>query len=169
MSRNPAGNVMRYHYFLLTFGILLTAGCAAVVNGRGVYLPDVKTRDQVHQVFGMPTDAGEQDGIMFEEFRTHRKLSKAWMGEYYLFADLETLFLGELYWFPRELWRAGRERIIGHTLRFTYDQEGNVDKFTGDGGDFWVPGYPTRSSDISQHALNAEATAKQVTTSGVAR
>jgi hypothetical protein len=157
-------------YFLLTFGILLSTGCAAVVNDSGVYLPDVNTREQVHQVFGTPTSAGEQDGNMFEEFRTHRKLSQAWMGEYYLFADLETLFLIELYLFPRELWRAGRQRIMGQTLRFTYDGEGNVDHVTANGNPLWVPGaYANKLSDRSQHTQNAEATAKETVSSGAAK
>ena len=167
MSRNPVGAIMRS--FLLAFGIMLSVGCAAVVNGRGIYLPDVKTREQVHQVFGKPAEVGEQDGNAFEEFRTHRKLSQAWMGEYFLFADLETLFLIEFYAFPRELWRAGRQHIMGQTLRFTYDSEGNVDHVTTNGNPFLVLAYPNKLPDRTQHTQNAEAMATKVVCSGAAK
>ena len=117
---------MRFLCFILALTILSSTGCAAIVNGSGKDLSQINTKDQIHQVFGTPKVTGVSDGETFEEFRTHRKLSQVWMGEYYIITDIMTLGLAEFIMFPLELWRAGRQIIVGQTLRFTYDEAGNV-------------------------------------------
>jgi len=147
---------MRYLWFILVLSILSSAGCAALINGSGKDLREIATKDQIHQVFGTPKVAGMSDGESFEEFHTHRKLSERWKGEYFLFADIMTLGLGELIMFPRELYRAGREIIVGQTLRFTYDEAGNVTHVFRNGTPYSVLGWPEIAATKNREAAQPE-------------
>src|SRR5262249_11667747 len=129
---------MRYSCLLMALSILPVGGCAAIVAGRGKDLGKLNTREQVHAVFGTPTTTGENDGKSFEEFRSHCKLSERWKGEGLVMFDFMTLGLGEFITFPSELCRAARQRIIGQTLRFTYNEEGHVTEHLVNGKPFYT-------------------------------
>ena len=68
-----------------------------------------------------------------EEFTTRRKIAEPYKNIYLAIGYAITLGLGELIWFPHQLYVAGRRSIVGQQLRFTYDSEGHVTGIRHDG------------------------------------
>ena len=126
---------MRWIYLALVVAVVSSPGCSAIVASRGVELSDLTTKEQVHRTFGTPVTGGieGQPGQAYEEFRTHRKISERWKGEYLLIPCVVTLGLSEFVYFPRELFCATRQLIVGQSIRFGYDIHGNVTTVDGGG------------------------------------
>lgn len=91
------------------------------------------TQAEVQQDFGAPVASGRVGDHSYEEFRTRRKISEGWKSIYYCMGYVVTLGFGEVVWLPSELYRATRRSIVGQTLRFVYDEEGNVKSVQLDG------------------------------------
>jgi hypothetical protein len=120
--------------FLLPIALAIAnGGCTALVIGSGQDLAKLTTRDQVHQSLGEPVAGGEADGQAFEDFITHRKLAEPEKGIYLAMGDISTLGLGELYWFPQQLYVACRRSIAGQQIHITYDNAGRVTAMSHDG------------------------------------
>ena len=109
----------------LVAAVASAAGCSAFVAARGVDVNALDTKEQAHHAFGTPATSGGADQP-YDEFRTHRKLSERWRGEYLVIPCVVTLGLSEIVLLPVELYGAARQRVVGHTLRFGYDADGNV-------------------------------------------
>ena len=102
-----------------------STGCSALVAGSGKNLDALDTKEQVRKAFGTPVTSGEEDQA-YDEFRTHRKLSESWKGEYLLIPCVVTCGLSEIVFLPRELYIAARQMVVGQSLRFDYDAGGTV-------------------------------------------
>src|SRR4051812_8457773 len=115
---------MRWVYPALVAAVVPSAGCSAFVASRGEDLNALATREQVRRAFGNPPTSNESQP--YDEFRTHRKISERWRGEYLLIPCVATCGLSEVVLLPRELFVAARQVVAGHSLRFDYDADGNV-------------------------------------------
>lgn len=124
---------MRAVSMLLTACVLSLAGCSSLVISSGQDLTELTTRVQVHEAFGLPVEAGRTGSQAFEDFITHRKIAEPWKGIYLAMGDASTLGLGEIIWFPHQLYIAGRRSIVGQQLRFTYDDADYVTGVCHDG------------------------------------
>lgn len=112
---------------LAVFVAALSAGCSAFVAGSGRQLGTLTDRNMIHERYGAPLASGKtDDGLEFEDYVSHRKLSRAWNGEYILFSFICTAGLSELYYLPSELFIAGRQMVLGYHLRFIYNPDGTV-------------------------------------------
>jgi hypothetical protein len=121
----------------LVAAVVSSAGCSALVASRGEDLNALATREQVRRAFGIPVTGG--DDRPSDEFRTHRKISERWRGEYLLIPCVVTCGFSEIIFLPQELFVAARQRIAGHDLRFDYDADGNVVAVFLDGqSPFWL-------------------------------
>lgn len=99
-----------------------------MINYSGTNIARLKTRDQVHQALGKPSNFGlrnENDGE-FEEFQTRGKLADPKTGDYNMILDAASLGLLELYLFPKTLGELTFTTCVGQTVRIDYDQNGNV-------------------------------------------
>src|SRR5207248_186044 len=103
-----------------------SAGCTVFLTSSGKDLGTLETRDQVRREFGQPTATGISEGHPYEDFLSYRKIAEPEKGTYLVMGDIATLGLGELVWFPTELYRVSCRSIRGQTIRFTYDESGNV-------------------------------------------
>ncbi|MDY3561043.1 hypothetical protein R5W23_002302 [Gemmata sp. JC673] len=108
-------------------------GCAFLVATSGKDVGALATRDEVQHDFGTPVVSGSVEGQPYDEFRTHRKISEGWKSIYYSMGYVVTLGFGEVIWLPNELYRATRRSIVGQTVRFVYDEAGNVKSVQLDG------------------------------------
>lgn len=124
---------MRVAILLFVGSTFPTTGCSALVAVSGTDPASLTTREQVHAKFGTPTATGLEDGNPFEEYWTRRKIAEnrkfldLWSGAGF------TLGFGELIQFPQELCIAGTRSLLGQTLRFVYDDAGNVTAITHEG------------------------------------
>jgi YD repeat-containing protein len=129
---------MRYASFALAAVLLPSTGCAAITDLSGTHVEKFKTKTEVQQEFGSPVSTGAENGQPYEEYHTRRKIAERWSGEGYVMLDTATLGLAELYMFPAALVRLTRNSITGRTVRFTYDEQGNVTDTRSDGS-IWRP------------------------------
>lgn len=149
---------MRWIYLGLLVTLVSSSGCSAFVASRGVELSDLTTKEQVHRTFGTPvaSGVGGQPDQPYEEFRTHRKISEKWKGQYLLMPCIVTLGLSEVVYFPSQLFCTARQCIVGQTIRFDYDANGKV--ITVDGGvllgssGFSVPAPPRGTTGATEPA-----------------
>jgi hypothetical protein len=107
---------------------LFNSGCSSVVAYTGQDLSPLVTRAHVHQEFGEPTDSGETDGAFYEEFQTRRKIREEERSVGLNMGSSMTFGLIEFVSLPAELYRDGERILRSETLRFEYDQSGNVMK-----------------------------------------
>jgi hypothetical protein len=142
----------------------LCAGCAALVASSGQDLTPLRTRDEVHTQFGKPDKDGVENGVVYEEYFTHRKIAErnsARLGDGYGMALLMTCGLADLVFLPRELFVAGERAIAGETIRVTYDESNDVTGFTLDGQPLDVLGSTPTRDGLSQAASMAQPAATQ--------
>jgi YD repeat-containing protein len=137
---------MRTALVLLTFLILSAVGCSAFIVNSGQDLSGLATRSQVQAAFGQPVTSGQTDSRPFEEYTIHRKIAEPWKNTYLAMGDAATLGLGEIVWFPQQLYLAGRRSVVGQHLRFTYDDAGNVTAIRFDGDPVLLPPRSERQS-----------------------
>ncbi|WP_171472957.1 hypothetical protein [Frigoriglobus tundricola] len=136
---------MRRTGIALLAAAMAASKCSAFVAGRGEDLNAFDTREQVRRAFGTPV-ASSGEGGAADEYRTHRKISEKWRGEYLVIGCVATLGLAEVVTLPMELFNAARQRIVGHHLRFSYDADGKVIAVTVDGETPpWLGHQPGRS------------------------
>jgi hypothetical protein len=127
---------MRPDYILLAAFLLLSCGCSSLIGHSGMDLSKVTTREEVHKKFGTPAVA--DDAHTVEDYRTRRKLAEP---------ELEvaernmgiamTYGLMECVAFPCEVYKLGRNTLVGQDLRFTYDARGFVTAAYVDGQQFY--------------------------------
>jgi hypothetical protein len=119
---------MRLSCALLVGYELLTSGCLSFMARRGQDLSPLITREQVHQEFGEPTFAETVDGTPYEEFQTQRKICEYRRAISIGMGGVMSWGLIELIAFPDEHYRNEQRLFLGQTLRFQYNQSGNVTK-----------------------------------------
>jgi hypothetical protein len=117
---------MRYALLLLLAPTLLPTGCSIFVAQAGKDLSHVRTRQDAHAEFGPPAAQGVDDGKPFEEFRTRRKIAERFRAGTHSMALGMTMFLYELYLFPRELYFLAKCGLVGQTVQVTYNPDGSV-------------------------------------------
>jgi YD repeat-containing protein len=117
---------MRYLALLLLACVPLFAGCSVYIARMGKDLDRLATREQVHADFGEPCRTGTVDGNAFEDYRTRRKMSERLRSCEQGMAFVMTFGVGELGWFPYELYLLGRRTLLGQEVRFVYDDAGRV-------------------------------------------
>lgn len=105
---------------------LVCAGCSALIAYSGQDVGKLANKTQVHASFGTPTNLGNEEGREFEEYRTRRKISEPQVANLIAIADIMTLGLLELWHFPAGICQNTWTTIFGQTLRFEYDDNGNV-------------------------------------------
>jgi hypothetical protein len=121
--------------------LLGSTGCSWLVINSGQQLNDLKTREQVQEVFGPPAESGVFQDQAYDEFHTRRKIAEPWKNLYLATGWVYTLGLGEIVWFPHQAFVAARRSILGQELRVTYDEAGNVQQVSLDGDSIlWNPG-----------------------------
>lgn len=121
--------------------LLGSTGCSWLVINSGQQLNDLKTREQVQEVFGPPATSDVLGDQVYDEFRTHRKIAEPWKNSYLVMGWCYTLGLGEIVWFPHQAFVAARRSILGQKLMVTYDEAGNVQQVSLDGESIlWNPG-----------------------------
>ncbi len=117
---------MRTACLLLMAAMPLTSGCSILIAARGEDMEKLTTRDQVRERFGEPRASVSVEGVLFEEYRTRRKISepdRAWALS--MCVGL-TYGLAEFIAFPHELYLLGSRTLLGQDVRFTYDSAGNL-------------------------------------------
>jgi hypothetical protein len=117
---------------------LLSGGCAALIAHSGTDPGRAATRAQVRQTFGEPAATGGADGEPYEDFCCHAKVAENLRASVLLLTSYYSLGLADLYYVPCEVGRVGWKALRGYDLRFYYDADGRVTKYTIDG----VPGMP---------------------------
>lgn len=121
--------------------LLGSTGCSWLVINSGQQLNDLKTREQVQEVFGPPATSDVLGDQVYDEFRTRRKIAEPWKNSYLVMGWCYTLGLGEIVWFPHQAFVAARRSILGQKLMVTYDEAGNVQQVSLDGESIlWNPG-----------------------------
>jgi YD repeat-containing protein len=103
-----------------------------LIAGSGKDLNKLTTRAEVQRDFGTPVASGTEEGKPYDEFRTHRKISDNAAAQVY---GMGAVFFGlpEVVFFPMEVCRVSWQTIAGQTLRFTYDEQGNVKSVKNNG------------------------------------
>lgn len=104
---------------------LPATGCTALVVGSGRN-PSSLTKRTVTEEFGTPAATDNPDGTSSLTFRTRRKLAEPNKLIYATMGFVCTFGLGELIWFPNELYRAGRTALVGCDVRVDYYPTGEV-------------------------------------------
>ena len=122
---------------------LTSTGCSGFVAGSGTDLSKLRNRNEVRAKFGTPVSAGSYNGEPFELYRTHRKIHYAY--DYEIFKLIDTMYLAELLWLPRETFIAARQMIRGQELLVQYTESGWVEQITRDGQS--MPSYQRGISD----------------------
>jgi hypothetical protein len=117
---------MRLGHGLLVGLALLSTGCSVYMAQSGEDVTQLANRELVHEDFGLPTTSGMIDGMPYDEFQTQRKISEWQRASRYDAEDALTLGLAEFIASPIELNRNGQRLILGHLVRFYYDESGHV-------------------------------------------
>jgi hypothetical protein len=127
---------MRLDYILPAAFLLLSSGCSLFIAQSGTDLDKVTTREEVHKKFGTPVVTDE--GHTIEDYHTRRKLAESEIecGRQSMGIAM-TYGLGECIAFPYELYKLGRNTLLGQDLRFTYDDRGFVTAAYVDGQQFY--------------------------------
>jgi YD repeat-containing protein len=104
-----------------------------LIAGSGKDLNKLTTRAEVQRDFGAPVASGSEEGKSYDEFRTRRKISDNGAAQALGTLSGMSFGLAEVVLFPMEVWRVSWQAVAGQTLRFTYDEEGNVKSVKNDG------------------------------------
>jgi hypothetical protein len=132
---------------LLICPLLPSLGCSAYIALSGKNLNELKTQSEVQATFGEPLATGQIDGKPFAEYTTRQKIAEPWKGMGLCMGWVMTLGFGELFFFPHELYVAGRRTLVGQKLQFVYDEAGNVTSIQLDGDHLpWSPQPSERAS-----------------------
>jgi YD repeat-containing protein len=128
---------MRIACLLLLIAAMSASGCSGLIARSGTDLTALKSRDEVHAMFGQPVATGVVkgcEGETFEVYVTRRKIaalpeepsgrgpeSLAYPGT--LFFSLGTC---ELVLIPEQLTLMAVRFVGGEKIRFTYDRSGRL-------------------------------------------
>jgi len=124
----------------------------------GQALLGLTTREQVRERFGWRVKSGVEDGRPYDEVRYHGKPYQELEGPGRGMLFVMTCGLSELVLLPRDLCRAGRDVLVGHTIRFHYDGSDRVTSYEIDGeGPYAV----APASSAMQPAPNAPTAGEQ--------
>jgi hypothetical protein len=121
---------MRCVRSVLTLSFLALNGCSAIIARSGTDVTVLKTQEQVHERYGEPSASGTDDGQVFEEFRTRRKVSDRISADGYTTIAAMTYCAAELITFPYTMYSIGHMALLGNRLRFAYDPDGRVTSIT---------------------------------------
>jgi hypothetical protein len=100
----------------------------------GKDLNKLETREQVYKKFGDPETTTKKDGFVVESYRTRQKIRDNSIRTASLgMGIVMTYGFGEFYLFPRELFILTRRTVLGQTISFAYDDDGDVKYATLDG------------------------------------
>jgi hypothetical protein len=118
---------MRYARILPLFFALLPIGCsgAACIAWVGTDLSDLKTKDDVHGMFGDPTAFGP-DGASMEKYHTRRKFNDPNDTSELMELCSMTFGLADFITFPSQVYQAMCNICFGQDVWFTYNGEGKV-------------------------------------------
>ncbi len=151
---------MPHFRWVLIGAILSCTGCGACLTQVGTNVSTFPTREVVHQELGQPTASGVVEGQPYEEFVTHRVIAQPEAGVGVTMLDCTTFFLAELVLFPYEIYLTADRSIEGQTLRFTYDNAGNVKDIQRDGKPAFAPPFNALSPPTDIQPLDAGTTAR---------
>lgn len=124
---------MRYAFLLLLAPALLATGCSMLIAGAGKNATAFETRDEVHRQLGEPVSTTTEDGLLVEEFRSRRKYSEPIRANQIMWGWIFTWGTVELIAFPGEVGRFVVRRLIGHSLKYTFNADGTIANVTIDG------------------------------------
>jgi len=118
---------MRATLLVIIGASLLSAGCSLMIANCGKDLSKVTTREQAREELGGLMESGVKDGEEYDVFHYHGKVPMSWgprtgMGMGWAM----TYGMAEFVWLPRELFKAGREVVLGQEIQVRYDQNGKV-------------------------------------------
>ncbi len=112
---------------LLIVVILVAApNCHAGNPFFGHPILDLTTKEQVRERFGRRISSGVEDGRAYDEVRYHGKPYEELKGPGRGMLIVMTCGLSEMVLIPRDLCKAGRDLLVGHKIRFDYDESGQV-------------------------------------------
>jgi hypothetical protein len=114
---------------LVLAATLSSTGCAALIAVSGCE-PQSLTEQLVTEEFGAPPAAPDADGSSVT-FRTHRKIAN--YKQMYAMGDVITFGLGEVVWFPLEVYNVTRATMFGQEVTVRYDAAGRVTRVIVDG------------------------------------
>jgi hypothetical protein len=126
---------MRFASLLLALSLSLVSGCSIMIASCGKDVTALKTREEVHVLFGAPAASGVEDGRLYEDFYTRMKIATrpCCDGEGYAFLLVWTCGAAELVTTPCELYRLCIRTVLGQTIRVSYDRAGKPYATSRDG------------------------------------
>src|SRR5579859_3167558 len=132
--RDSQKATMRFVPLILVVFVPMSSGCSALIAFSGKDLGKFESRDQVYKKFGPPTTATTEDGTVIESYHTRQKICDNSIRTASLGMGIAMTYgLGEAYYFPREFFILTQRTVFGQTIRFAYDDAGNVKYATLDG------------------------------------
>ena len=100
-----------------------------MVARTGTDITALDSRNDVQALFGTPKASGENHDGHFEEYRTHRKIADHLRGMGHGMGFMMSFGLLEPVNLAREVGYLSRTTLLGHDVRFTYDDSGKVIDF----------------------------------------
>jgi hypothetical protein len=118
---------MRLRYLILIAGTaMLISGCSLFIARSGKDLSKLTTKEEVHREFGEPVETGAVEGHPCEDYCTRRKISEPVRSNSLGLGIAMTFGTAEVVAFPMELCFLCRRTVLGQSLRFAYDDNGQV-------------------------------------------
>lgn len=117
---------MRCSCVLLLCSSICLSGCAALIANSGTDVSALGNREAVHAKFGAPKAVGTSQEGPYEEYQTRRKLSDPLLAVTYGMAFALTLGLSEPLCLIIELNRQAKNTVAGQSIRFNYDENGEL-------------------------------------------
>ena len=105
---------------------LILTGCATMVARSGFDVHSLNTRTEVNSKFGTPFETLRSDSGTTETYVTRRKLSDPTSGVAYGMELVMLFGLREPSNLAVEARELVRDSILGQSLRFDYDSDGNI-------------------------------------------
>jgi uncharacterized protein YceK len=121
------------HLGLIVSAAILMSGCSSLIAHSGKDLSKLTTREEVHSEFGDPDKTGAEEGYSREDYCTRRKISEPMRSNSLGMGFAMTFGTAELVAFPMELCLLCRRTVLGQSLRFAYDDNGQVTRVFLDG------------------------------------
>jgi hypothetical protein len=112
---------------------ILTSGCSSLIARSGKDLSKLTTREEVHREFGEPDKIGAVGGYACEDYCSRRKISEPVRSNSLGLGFAMTFGTAELVAFPMEICFFSRRTVLGQSLRFAYEDNGQVMRVFLDG------------------------------------
>jgi hypothetical protein len=122
----PGSRILPVFCTLLLCCNVFCAGCSALIAYSGEDMDKLGTKEQVHASFGTPCKSGEDHGLQFEEYYTHRKISEPHVAGVDFIMGVESVGLLELWMFPVTVCGYTWTTLVGQDLRVEYASNGEV-------------------------------------------